>query len=138
MPAEAVLDASVAAKVFVPEEGAARAEAFVMSDTPLIAPDFVLVELANVATKRLRQGLITRQMAERMVIAARSLFNELVPAAGLIGRAFELAANHGLSTYDATYVALAEQRGCALVTADLRLIAKVEQANLAVVVGPPP
>jgi predicted nucleic acid-binding protein len=137
MPAEAVLDASVAAKVFIPEEGAERAEAFVLSGARLIAPDFVLVELANVATKRLRQGVIPRQTAERMVVAATSLFDELLPAGGLIGRAFELAADHGLSTYDATYVALAEQRRCILVTADLRLIAKIEQASLAVAVRSP-
>ena len=41
------------------------------------------------------------------------------PAFGLLDRVWDLRNN--LSAYDATYVALAERLGCALVTADARL-----------------
>jgi predicted nucleic acid-binding protein len=40
--------------------------------------------------------------------------------------------DHRLSTYGATYVALAEARGCDLVTADEKLFARAAQAGLAV------
>jgi predicted nucleic acid-binding protein len=39
----------------------------------------------------------------------------------LLGRIWQL--RHNLSAYDATYVALAEALGCALLTADARLAA---------------
>ncbi|HZD70475.1 MAG TPA: type II toxin-antitoxin system VapC family toxin [Actinomycetes bacterium] len=41
------------------------------------------------------------------------------PLVGILGRVWQLRDN--LSAYDACYVALAEQLGCALVTADQRL-----------------
>jgi predicted nucleic acid-binding protein len=137
MPAEAVLDASVAAKVFVTEVGSEAAEAFVFSGVRLIAPDLVLIELANVATKRFRRGEISRAVAERMAAVARTLFDELTPASGLVVRAFALAADHGFSTYDATYIALAEQRGCELVTADKRLLARAAEARLGLAMRTP-
>ncbi len=134
---EAVLDASVAAKVFIIEADSDKAQALVLSGARMLAPDFVLIELANVAVKRLRQGVISRPAAERMIAVMRSLFDDLVPAATLTPRAFVLAADHGLSTYDAMYVALAEARSCDLVTADSRLVAKATQAGLAVNLRPP-
>jgi predicted nucleic acid-binding protein len=41
------------------------------------------------------------------------------PVFGILDRVWQLRDN--LSAYDATYVALAEQLGCALLTADQRL-----------------
>ena len=41
------------------------------------------------------------------------------PVVGMLGRIWELRDN--LSAYDASYAALAEQLGCALLTADRRL-----------------
>jgi predicted nucleic acid-binding protein len=131
MPADAVLDASVAAKVFITEVGSDAARRFVQSGVRLIAPDLVLVELANVAVKRVRQGMLPRAIGERMAAAAASLFSEIVPTDSLVASAFVLSADHGFSTYDATYVALAEQRGCQLVTADQRLIARAASAGVA-------
>ena len=49
-----------------------------------------------------------------MVDSVRTMFEEFAPCAELMARAFVLAADHGLSTYDATYVALAEARRAAL------------------------
>ena len=69
-----------------------------------------------------------------MVDSVRTMFEELAPSVDLMARAFVLAADHGLSTYDATYVALAEARGCDLVTADLRLISRAAQAGLLVTI----
>lgn len=137
MPDELVVDASVAAQLFITEDGSDAARALADSDARFVAPDLVLVELANVAVKRLRRGDIPHSLAEHMVGAARSLFQDLVPAASLMGRAFELAVQHGLSAYDATYVALAEARGCDVVTADLRLIARAATASLSVSVRAP-
>jgi predicted nucleic acid-binding protein len=137
MPIEAVIDASVAAKVFITEEGSDAARAFAVSGVRLLAPDLLLIELASVAAKRMTRGDIPRTLAEAMVAAAPGLPHELVPSAGLTSRAFALAADHGLSAYDSLYLALAEQRGCDLVTADLKLIARVAAAALPLVARAP-
>ena len=137
MPDEVVVDASVVAKLFISEDGSDAARALANSDVRFVAPDFVLVELANVAVKRLRRREISRELAERMTATSRSFFRELAPAASLTGRAFELAADHGLSTYDAVYVALGEARRCDVVTSDLRLIARAAAAGLSVAVRTP-
>ncbi|HEY5611387.1 MAG TPA: type II toxin-antitoxin system VapC family toxin, partial [Thermoanaerobaculia bacterium] len=52
---------------------------------------------------------------------------------GLLARAIELRNN--FSTYDAVYVALAEQLDATLVTADARL-ARAVRAHLSIVVAP--
>ncbi|HEY2707696.1 MAG TPA: type II toxin-antitoxin system VapC family toxin [Caulobacteraceae bacterium] len=132
MPDEAVLDASVAAKVFIEEEGSAEASAYVLSGVRFIAPELVLIEVANVVLKRFRRGELPRMVADHVARASRTMFDELVPADKLVPRAFELAADHGLSVYDSMYVALAEARHRRLVTADARLIAKMANAKLAV------
>lgn len=137
MAAEAVIDASVAAKVFITEDGSPKARAFATSGVRLLAPDLMLIELASVATKRLARGDIPRSLAEAMVAATPSLPHEIVATAGLTNRAFTLAADHGISAYDALYVALAEQRRCDLVTADQRLIAKVGAAGLGIAARTP-
>jgi predicted nucleic acid-binding protein len=137
MPDKVVLDASVAAKAFITEPGSDAARALIVSDTWVVAPDFVLAELANVAVKRLRRGDISRAVAEEMVASSRSAFDETVSAESLTSRAFSLAADCGLSTYDALYVALAEISACELVTADVKLVAAVRRAGLGVVVKEP-
>ena len=137
MPAEAVVDASVAAKVYIAESGSEAAEALFLSDTRTIAPELAIVELANVAVKRVRGGSIPRAAGARMAASALTMYDELAPCADLMARAFALAADHGLSTHDATYVALAEARGCDLVTADLRLISRAAQAGLSINVRVP-
>jgi predicted nucleic acid-binding protein len=132
MPVELVVDASVAAKIYVTEDGSQAAEALFVSDARTIAPDLVIVELTNVAVKRVRDGSLPRAAGARMSASALTMYDELAPCGDLLARAFELAADHGLSTYDATYVALAEARRCDLVTADLRLVSRAARAGLAI------
>ncbi|HUZ11465.1 MAG TPA: type II toxin-antitoxin system VapC family toxin [Caulobacteraceae bacterium] len=137
MPDEIVLDASVAAKMFITEQGSDEARALALSGLRMIAPELILIELTNVAVKRMRSGDIGRGMAQEMVAAAAELLHELVSARHLIARAFVLAADHGFSTYDATYVALAELRACDLVTSDLRLASAARRAKLPIILRQP-
>lgn len=134
MPVEVVVDASVAVKWFITEDGWEPAHALAASNASLIAPEFILAELASVAAKRLRRGDIGQVLAEEMVAAAPEFFTELAPLTGLRSRAFRLAAAHGLSVYDGLYVALADQREATLVTADRRLIARAQDAGLGKIV----
>jgi len=71
----------------------------------------------------LRRRWLTKTMTARRFAAAiddlGALPADRYPVLPFMPRAYELRAN--VSPYDATYVALAEQLDCALVTADRRL-----------------
>jgi predicted nucleic acid-binding protein len=130
MPDEAVLDASVAIKLFIDEDGSEAARSLAFSGARFAAPEFVLAEITSVLIKRLRRGDLVRTYAEAVLERARGLFDELWPAARLTGRAFVIAADHGTSAYDALYVALAETKGWPLATADLRLVERIKGSGL--------
>jgi predicted nucleic acid-binding protein len=132
MADEVVLDASVAAKIFVDEVGSEQARALAASGTRFAAPDFVMAEIASVLLKRLRRSELSRTYADAALARARGVFDELVPTHHLTTRAFEIAAEHGASGYDAHYAALAEARDCPLATADLRLVARLRESGLAI------
>lgn len=129
---EAVLDASVAIKVFVDEEGSERARELAASGTRFTAPEFVLAEITSVFLKRLRRGQLLRDYAEAALARSGRLFDEFVPAQRLSARAFEIAADYGVSGYDALYVALAESEGLPLATADQRLVERVGRSDLSI------
>ncbi|MBI1686349.1 type II toxin-antitoxin system VapC family toxin [Caulobacter hibisci] len=130
MAAEIVLDASVAAKLFFLEAGSDAAQALALSDARLIAPDLLWAEMASIAGRRVRADGLDEALARRAVSALGEIVAEFQPMETLAERAFELAARHGVSAYDATYLALAEQRGAIVVTADARLVAKARAAGL--------
>jgi predicted nucleic acid-binding protein len=137
MPDEVVLDASVAVKIFIDEAGSERARALAATGVRFAAPEFVMAEIASVFLKRLRRGELPRTYADAALSRARGVFDELVPTHHLTTRAFEIAADHGASAYDAHYVALAEARDWPLATADLRLVARLREAGLTVIFWTP-
>jgi len=117
-----VVDASVAARWFLSIEKADAAVALLTSGEQLIAPDFVVVELANAAWKATIFGNVPIETTGDFVKKSAGLFHELVPASELQDRAFEIALALKHPAYDCFYLALAEQRECQLVTADEKLL----------------
>lgn len=114
-----VVDASVLANV-VGDDGTDGDRAReVIGGQELSVPDLVDVEVVSV----LRRRWLTKTMTARRFAAAVDDLGDLpadrYPALPFMPRAYELRAN--VSAYDATYVALAEQLDCLLVTADRRL-----------------
>jgi predicted nucleic acid-binding protein len=61
-----------------------------------------------------------------MAIRVPDLFDSLVPCGQLAPRAHEIAGILDHPVYDCFYVALAENRSCLLVTADERLLGRLE------------
>lgn len=118
-----VVDASVAAKWFFPEEAADRARGLLAAAEVLVAPDLLLLEVANVAWKRVTRGEIPAEQARAVTSALPRLFSLLVPATELLGQTLEFALATEHSVYDCAYLALARTRGLPLVTADRRLLA---------------
>ncbi|MEV4614505.1 type II toxin-antitoxin system VapC family toxin [Kitasatospora sp. NPDC049258] len=116
-----VVDASALVLALADEGGrgaAARAE--LAADGDWAAPEHVVIEVMQ----SLRGLYLARQLtAERVAELAAELPGlaiRKVEVAPLLGRIWELKDN--LTPDDAAYVAVAEQLGAALVTADLRLM----------------
>ena len=122
-----VVDASVAVKWVIPEEGSDRAHALLdaaaRDEAHLLAPDAYVAEVANVLWKRSHlRGDLSNDEAREALDHILGTLPTLVPGAALAGQALELALTFGRSLYDCLYVALALRAGCPLVTADRRLV----------------
>lgn len=121
-----VVDTSVAVKWFVDEPGREFAQEILDATNELIAPDFVIVEVANVLWRRQRMGDIESPQVDEALKALPKFFKELVSASHLVLDALALAREIGHSVYDCMFLALAAQVPEArLVTVDDRFIAKV-------------
>ena len=118
----AVIDASVAIKWVIDEEGTDQALA--LRRQKLYAPDLIIAECANILWKKVRRGELS---AEEAGIAGRLLANadlELLPTRSLMNAAIEIAIQLDHPAYDCLYLALAEQNHAEFVTADTRLVTK--------------
>lgn len=118
-----VVDSSVAVKWVVAEDG--RQSALELPDVAaLLAPDFVLVESANVMWKKVRRGQMTAEQMADGLMFIRDAFQTLVPQAELVNRAAQLAVAFDHPVYDCLYLACAESRNAELLTADKALATK--------------
>ncbi len=118
-----VVDASVAVKWVVAEEG--RAEALQRAaGEELIAPDFVVTESANILWKKVRLGQLDHQQAQEGLSFISGAFTRLFPTRQLISRALTLAVELDHPVYDCIYLACSEVEGSEFLTADRRLANK--------------
>jgi len=86
------------------------------SSQPLGALDLTLYEVANVLGARAGEPAAARKVLA--TISARCGQRLLRVDPGLLEAALELSAEHGLTAYDAAYVAAARDRGWTLVSTD--------------------
>lgn len=115
-----VIDASVLANV-VGDDGddGQRARVEFRGAGDVAAPDLVDLETVSVLRKRWLAGTVTAERFGAAVGDLAQLDLERYPTLRFMRRAFELRAN--VTAYDSAYVALAEELGCDLLTADQRL-----------------
>lgn len=92
-----------------------------------ITVDLFDVECANALWKRVRRELWAPRRAEQALSQILELPFRRVPLGTVVSDALLIALAHGLSAYDACYVALARISGLQLVTADRRM-ARVARA----------
>ena len=123
-----VLDASIAAKWFLPEsDETPTTEALILLDRyrkneiQIIVPDLFWVEFASVLWKAIRRGRFPKTSADAALADLTQYDFPTFPTVNLIGKAFEIATTYGRTVYDSLYVALAVQTNSQLVTADERL-----------------
>jgi predicted nucleic acid-binding protein len=126
----AILDASVAAKFFLPEDGSDLARSL-ENEYELAAPDLIIEELCNLFWKRIRRG----DMSVRDAQTALDRFPsgvELIELDGLAPLAVEIAAHLDHPAYDCFYLALAVRHNLPLLTADARLANLVDATGFQV------
>ena len=115
-----VLDASVVVKWYVPEIHSEHALRLRGRSHDLVAPEFLLIELANTLLKKVRRA----EFADDQVMSALASAADLLTfdsMTGLFTRTVEMARQFARSIYDALYVVLALEQRCPLITADRRL-----------------
>jgi len=121
-----VIDASVAIKWLVEEEGTVEA-LIVLERAKLAAPDLFVAECANIFWKKVRREELSEEEA---LIGARVLEQadiEILPTRHLLGSATSLAVELDHPAYDCIYLALAIERGWQFATADERFQRKVRE-----------
>ena len=124
-----VVDASAALKWVLEEEGSPDALKLLDRDV-LHAPDFLLLEVANVLWTKVRRGALSRSDADAAFQTLAAVPIALTPLAELIRPARSLAFALDLTVYDAVYAALAQQLDCPLATADQKLAQAMTAAGL--------
>jgi len=126
-PLRCVADASVAIKLFVLEAGSETADRLVgqLATSPgaeIHVPDLLYIECANILWKYVRSTHYPLTSAMRDLADLRQLAFHATATSELMVEALQLAVTHGITAYDACYVALAQRKAIPLVTADEKLV----------------
>lgn len=117
----------MAIKWVVAETG--TSEALALVGNRLLAPALLQAEVANILWKKVRRGELS---ANEAGIAARLLAKsavEFCPPNHDLTKVLELALALDHPAYDCVYLALAEERGVPMITADEKLIRLTQAAG---------
>ena len=125
-----VVDASVCIKLYVDEELSDAAHALfalLEQERPvrLVVPDLFYIERTNILWQYHQRFGLSRADAESAVDQLGQLLLHSTPTAALTADALSLAMTHGITAYDAAYVALAQRLAIPVVTADAALLRKL-------------
>jgi len=116
----------VVAKWYFDEPGCEEARAFLAAalaaGQPVVAPDLLAIEMANLAWKKARRGEVSAEQASAICRSVPEVVGALLPSAPLLPAALDAALELGHPVYDCLYLAAAEVEEGELVTADRRLL----------------
>lgn len=129
---EFVVDASVAVKWILPEEGQEQAmrlqEMYQDEELDLVAPHLLISEVGNVLWKRVRRGELTSQSAHRCFEQLLCDCPILLDSPAVQTTSLHLALAHNRTVYDCLYLAWALEERCDLITADEKFFRSVRAA----------
>ncbi len=135
MATPVVVDASVVVKWFVRDADTPAAfelvQRAVAGEIDLNAPDLCIAESGNAIWKLSEKGkALSRRRARLAVERLASVPIRTTSNRPLLVSAYQLAVRAKITVYDGIYVALAQALDTHLVTADRRLVARLEAAKL--------
>jgi predicted nucleic acid-binding protein len=130
-----VIDASIAVKWVIPEVFSDLADRVRDGTEDVLAPDLLLVEVANALWRKTTAREISAREADAAFDLVRRSGIDLRPAGPLLPRAMDLARRLDHSVYDCVYVALAEREEATLVTADQRLLRRLSPRRLDIAIA---
>lgn len=117
-----VLDASAAVELLYHTPKGDRVMVTILEHrAPLHAPEMLELEVLQVLRRDVASGRVTAKRAEQAIEFLASLSCRRHSHRDLLKRCWQL--RHNLTSYDASYVALAELLQCALLTCDARMAA---------------
>lgn len=130
-----MVDASVGIKLFVDEELSDRAaELFegLAWEPPLhlYVPDLFYLECGNILWKYVRRFDYPTAQARESLSSLGALALQRLSDSLLFEESLDLALARGISVYDASYVTLAQHLDIPFVTADERLVRKLEGSGI--------
>ncbi len=123
-----VVDSSVALKWLVREQDSELAIRLLSPAVRRLAPDLLLVEVANALWKNERLKRIDPAIARRGVAELPRFFTEFFSAHDLVADASSLARDLDHPVYDCLYIIAARRVDCMLVTADATLLRKLSNS----------
>jgi predicted nucleic acid-binding protein len=128
-----VVDASVSAAWFLPQEATAFTEVALQATTThtVWVPALWQLEVGNLLLSAQRRKRITADKRRELAAAAGALRLEVDRERVTLPALDELAARHGLSAYDAAYLELAIRRRLPLATLDEALLEAMNQTSVA-------
>jgi predicted nucleic acid-binding protein len=119
-----VVDASVALKWYVSEDGADVARQILAGDETLVAPELVVAEVCNASWIAYRRREIGADQQGQIAEDITRVFDRLETLVRHASRATAIARELDHPVYDCFYLAVSEALDAPLVTADGRLLAR--------------
>jgi predicted nucleic acid-binding protein len=118
-----VIDTSAPIRLFVPDGPIPRGlEKFLqgveLGDNIAIAPELLLVKAANVLARKRKMGELSEAESAPLLADVLGMPIRYFSHGPLIPAAFDLSLEHGITLYDAVYLALALEKGAILFSAD--------------------
>ncbi len=125
-----VLDSCVGFKTLLAEQDSDKAqrlcENYQKNIHELLSPDVFPMQIAHAITRSERQGRISPVEGARLLTDILNRLPAMHSALPLLPRAYHISSNARIGVYDCLYVALAERERCELVTADDKLIRRLQ------------
>jgi predicted nucleic acid-binding protein len=125
-----VVDASIAVQWLAPEPGSGQAMRLLESQSMLLAPDFLPLEVASALCKKERRGEMTLTQVEQALTNLGTAGLILTSTTPLLVRATRLACETRHSVYDCVYLVMAREWNARLASADVSLLRIGERLQL--------
>jgi predicted nucleic acid-binding protein len=125
-----ILDASVAAKWFFPEEGGAQSalglkDDFISKKISISVPDLIYYEINNLLKSAIKSNRADKDKAKEAYRGFLELDFIVYASKQLMEDALDLAITYDISSCDASYISLSRLLKVPLYTADKKLLSKI-------------